>query len=161
MISRGGTVCSASSTSSRMRRFSPPRMSRLSRSSTGRSSARAPAPAPAGAVAEQGHGDLQGVVALAPAVEDQVLRRLPLVRGDLGHRDDLGGVEDGQVQPGLDAVVEHQRVQHVPDLGRQAEADVAHPEDGEHAGEALLDLADGLQGLHGRAAEAPRRRCPG
>ena len=111
--------------------------------------------------AEHRQHHLEGIVALGPAVEDQVLHRPALVSGDGGHRQHLGGVEDGQVQPGPDRVVEHQRVDHVPHLGRQPEADVADPQHGEHPGEAGLDLPDRLQGGPRPSRGRPRRRCPG
>jgi hypothetical protein len=54
---------------------------------------------------EQGEQLGQRVVTLAAAVVDQVQAYLsgPLVH--LGQREDLGGVDDGRVQPGLDALV--------------------------------------------------------
>ena len=40
-----------------------------------------------------------------PAVEDQILRQLALLGGDVGVGGHVGRVDDGHVQPGLNAVI--------------------------------------------------------
>ncbi|MNY16118.1 hypothetical protein D3C86_1493660 [compost metagenome] len=79
-----------------------------------------------------------------PAVEDHVLGELALLGGDLGDGRDMAGVDDGQVQAGLHAVVEEDRVQDGPGMGSQAERDVADAQDGQDAGKLALDRADAL-----------------
>ena len=62
-----------------------------------------------------------GVGGRPPPVVDHVERHFPLLVGDPGHRDDLGGVHDGGVQTGVDALVEEHRVEH--DAGRRVETE--------------------------------------
>src|SRR5262249_56050406 len=71
--------------------------------------------------------------------------------GDRGVALEPLGVDDGVVEPGLGAVVEEHRVQHLAARGRQPERDVGDAENGPALGEALLDGAQPLDGLHRRA----------
>ena len=83
---------------------------------------------------------------------DQVLGQPFLVRGDRGVARQLLGVDDRQVEPGLDAQVEEDRVEDLAAGRRQAERDVADAEDGlagrqialdrRHPGDRLLAGAD-------------------
>ena len=86
------------------------------------------------------------------APEDQVLGQPFLVRGDRGVARQLLGVDDRQVEPGLNAQVEEDRVEDLAAGRRQAERDVADAENGlagrqgaldrRHAGYRLLAGAD-------------------
>ncbi len=89
----------------------------------------------------------QRVVALAPAVVHEVQADLagPLV--DPGQRQDLRGVHDGRVQPGLDALVQEDRVEDLACRGVEAERHVGEPEHGGHAGKLGLDAPDALDCL--------------
>ena len=90
---------------------------------------------------------LQGVVAgLAPVV-DQVEAHPPLLLGDLVEGHDAGRVDDGRVEPGLDALVEVDRVEDVAGGRREPEGHVRQAEDGGHAGQLGLDELDALDGL--------------
>ena len=51
---------------------------------------------------------------VGPAVKDQVLGQLALLGRDLGERDDVRWMDDGQVEPGLDAVVEEDGIENSP-----------------------------------------------
>ena len=67
---------------------------------------------------------LQRVVVVGAAVVDEVEADLlgPLV--DAGERQDLGRVHDGRVEPGLHALVQEHRVEHLAGGGVEAEGDV-------------------------------------
>ena len=67
---------------------------------------------------------LHRVVALAAPVVDQVERDLALLVGDLRHRQDLAGVHDRRGQPGLHALVQEHRVEHLPGRRVEPERDV-------------------------------------
>src|SRR6266508_3358761 len=56
---------------------------------------------------------LERVIAVPPPVVDHVQRDLPLLRRDLGHRQDLRRVHDRRGQPGLHALVQEDRVEHM------------------------------------------------
>ena len=73
---------------------------------------------------EQLDEPLQRVVALAPPVVDQVQGDLALLVGDLRHRQDLAGVHDRRGQPGLHALVQEHRVEHLPGGRVEPEGDV-------------------------------------
>ena len=47
------------------------------------------------------------------AGEDQVFGQVALFRRDLGEGHDVRRVDDGQIEPGLDAVIEEDRVEHL------------------------------------------------
>src|SRR5690606_29200477 len=76
-----------------------------------------------------------------------------LLRVDLGERLDLGGVNDGGVQSGLDRLVQEHRVERLAGRWVEAEGDVGDTEDRASPGDLRLDPADRLQCLHGVAAE--------
>ena len=61
---------------------------------------------------------------------EQRLGELALLVRDLGVARQPLGVDDRRVEPGLGAVVEEDRVEHLAAGGRQAEADVGDAEDG-------------------------------
>ncbi len=84
------------------------------------------------------------------AVEDQVFGAFPFFGGDFGIRFDLGGVDDGHIQPGFDAVVEHDRVQGGAGGGREAKRQVRNTQRGEHTRQALFNQPDTLNGFDGR-----------
>ena len=69
-------------------------------------------------------------VGLVAAVVDQVEADLDLLLGDLVERHDAGRVHDRRVEPGLDALVQEHRVEHVAGGGVEAEAHVGHAERG-------------------------------
>ncbi len=91
----------------------------------------------------------QRVVARAPAVIDQVQGDLKLFAADPRDRHDPGRVDDRRVQPGTDALVEEDRVEHRAGGRVQAEGDIGDAQRGLHLGVALLDRADRLDGLQG------------
>ena len=102
-------------------------MRRLSRSSSGSaasSSARVARARGDVDALEQLDEPLQRVVALAAPVVDQVERDLALLVGDLRHRQDLAGVHDRAGQPGLHALVQEDRVEHLPGGRVEPERDV-------------------------------------
>ena len=61
-----------------------------------------------------------------------VVRHRALFGRDLGVRADMGGIDDGGVEPRLDAVVQEDGVQHATRVRRQPEAHVGDAEDREH-----------------------------
>ncbi len=61
----------------------------------------------------------------AAAVVDQVEAHLALLVGEAVERHDLAGVDDGRVEPGLDALVQEHAVQRVAGRRGEPEADVA------------------------------------
>ncbi len=95
---------------------------------------------------EELHEPLEGVVALLPAVVDEVEGDLDLLLLQPGDREDLGGVDDGGVQAGLHALVEEDGVQDDAGGGVQAEGDVGQAQRGLDVGAAPLQLADGADG---------------
>jgi hypothetical protein len=84
---------------------------------------------------------------LGVAVLDQRLGQVALLSRDLEVRQGVGRVDDRQVQPGLDGVVQEDRVQHRPRARREAERDVRDAEIGEHARQVGLDQADAFERL--------------
>ena len=76
-----------------------------------------------------------------------------LVRGDIRVGRDLARVDNRHVQPRLHTVVQEDRIKDPAGGGRQPEGDVAHPQRGERAGQALaLNKADALERLQRRSA---------
>ena len=102
---------------------------------------------------EQRHELGQRVVAVAPAVVDEVERDLADALVDLVHRHDPGRVHDGGVEARLDALVEEHAVQHVAGGGLEPEAHVRDAEDRGRARQLRLDALDRLDRLDGVAAE--------
>src|SRR5204863_8039744 len=86
-------------------------------------------------------------------VVDEVVGQAALFGGDLGVGGDVGGVHDGEVQPGLHSVVEEHRVEHGAGVGVYAERDVAHAQDGEGAGALGFDPADVFEGFQCRPVQ--------
>ena len=91
------------------------------------------------AVGEHLQQALQRVVVLGPAVEDQVLGDLHLLRRDQVQRADLGHVHDRAGHAGAHRMVEEHRVQHRARGRIEAEADVRQAEDDLHVRELLPD----------------------
>jgi len=88
----------------------------------------------------------------SPAVVDQVQADLPVGFRDLRHRQDLRRVDDRGVEPPRPP--REGRRSSAPGGGRgEAEGDVAHAEQGEHAGELLLHPADRREGVRGGVDE--------
>ena len=96
---------------------------------------------------EVGDEPLQRVLA---AVEDEVVGQLALLVGDLRVGGDVVRVDHRQVEPGLDAVVQEDRVEDGAGRGRDAEGDVGDAERGLDAGQLGLDPADALDRLDRR-----------
>ena len=80
-------------------------------------------------------------------VVDHVECHVPLLVGDPGHRDDLGGMHDGGVQAGLDAFVEKHRIEHHACRGVQTEGDIGQAQRRLDIGEEPLHFANGLDRL--------------
>jgi hypothetical protein len=76
----------------------------------------------------------------------------PLLVGDPGHRDDLGGMHDGGVQAGVDAFVEKHRIEHDASRRVQTEGDI---------GQAQRRLDIGEEPLHLREWPRSSRCRPG
>ena len=104
------------------------------------------------AVLEQRDIGLQRVVALAPAVEDQILGDPHLLLRDLVQRHDPREMDDGTGQPAAQRVVEKDRVQHMAGRRVQAEGDVRQAEDDLAFGHRPRDLLDRLQGVEAELA---------
>jgi len=81
------------------------------------------------------------------AVEDELLSEAPRLRVDLTIGNDVRGVDDRGVQPGLDAVVQEHAVEHRPHLRREPEGDIRDPEHRQHSRKLALDGADAVDGL--------------
>ena len=79
---------------------------------------------------------------------------------DLGVRRDLLGVDDRHVEPGLDAVMQEDRVQRRARRRLEPERDVGNAERRQHAGQLALDQPDALDRLDRRRRETRRRRSP-
>ena len=58
-------------------------------------------------------------------------------------------IDDGEVQAGLHCVEKEDRIEDLPRIRIDPERQVAHPEDGQHAGQAGLDQADCFHCLDG------------
>ncbi|MGX1121635.1 hypothetical protein RKD37_006998 [Streptomyces ambofaciens] len=99
-----------------------------------------------GGALEEGHELLQGVVALAAAVVDQVERGGDLLLVEAGDRQDLARVHDRRVQARLDAFVEEDGVEQDAGGRVEAEGDVRQAERGLHVRVAPLQLTDALDG---------------
>ena len=95
---------------------------------------------------EVGDEALERVLA---AVPDEVVGELALVVGDLAVRRDVVRVDHREVQAGLDAVVQEDRVEDRAGGLRDAEGDVRDAERGLDAGDVGLDAADALDRLDG------------
>ena len=91
---------------------------------------------------EELHEPLQRVVALLPAVVDQVEGDLDLLLLQPGDRQDLGGVHDRGVQTRLHALVQEDGVQDDACRRVQTEGDVGQAQRGLYVGVAALQLAD-------------------
>ena len=87
------------------------------------------------------------------AVEDEVVGQLALLVGDLRVGRDVVRVDHRQVEPGLDAVVEEDRVEDGARARADPEGDVGDAERGLHLGDLRLQPADALDRLD-------RRRFP-
>ncbi len=81
------------------------------------------------------------------AVEDEVVGELALLLGDLAVGRDVVRVDHRQVEPGLDAVVQEDRVEDGARGHPEPEGDVGDAERGLDARQGLLDRADPLDRL--------------
>src|SRR5207244_3209355 len=63
---------------------------------------------------------------------------------------DVAGIDDREIEPVLDRVIEEHRVQHRAGRLADPKGDVRDAENGQYPGEALLDQTDALQGLDPR-----------
>jgi hypothetical protein len=84
-------------------------------------------------------------------VEEEVFGEAALLFGDGGEAFELFGVDDGEVEAGLGAVVEKDGVDDFAGGGREAEGDVGDAEDGLDEGDVFLDEAERLDGFDGAA----------
>ena len=82
-------------------------------------------------------------------VEDQVFGEFFLRGRDVGIGSHLGRVDDGHIQPGLHAVIKHDRIKDRTGLRCKPKRQVRDAQRGEYAGQVLLDQADTGDGLHG------------
>ena len=86
-----------------------------------------------------------GVV--GPAVVHQVQGCVALFVGDPVHRQNLGGVHDRGIQPGLHALVQEHRVQHLTGSRIESERDVGQAQHSVDLGIPGLEFADRLDRL--------------
>ena len=91
----------------------------------------------------------QALEGICPAGKDQIFSQFALFGGDVGVGGDGSRVDDGHVQTGLHAVIEHDAVDGGAGRRGEAKGDVGHAQRGEHAGQSGLDDADALDGLDG------------
>ena len=98
----------------------------------------------AGDAGEQVEERRQRVVALLAPVVDQVEGDLALLIRDPVHREDLRGVHDGRIEPGLLALVQEDAVQHHARDRREAERDVGQAEDRLDVRVLALEFPDGV-----------------
>ena len=87
------------------------------------------------------------VITVMTPVVDEVEGDLALFLRNAIDRQDLRGVDDGRVQPGLDGLVEEDRVEDDAGCRVEAEGDVRDTEGGTHTRVTLLNLGDGVDGL--------------
>ena len=92
------------------------------------------------------------------AVEDEVVGELALVVVDLAVGRDVVRVDHREVQPGLDAVVQEDGVQHRARGQADAEGDVGDAERGQHAGQLGLDQRGCPRSSRPPTASTRRRR---
>ncbi len=85
-------------------------------------------------------------------VPEQMFDELLFLVGDRGVTLELLGVDDGEVQTGFRCVIEKDGIDDLARGGRQAEADIAHSEDGLAFRQCLFDQAHALNGFD-RAAD--------
>src|SRR6185437_3534809 len=81
------------------------------------------------AILEERDEGVQRVIALAPPVEDKILRGAHLSLGNLVQRHDLRDMDDGASQAALQRMVEEDRVEHVTRRRVEPERDVGEAED--------------------------------
>ena len=93
-----------------------------------------------------------------PTVIDHVESDLALLLLDLGHRQDLGRVHDGRVEPGLGALVQEHAVEHDTGGGVEAERDVGQAQRRLHRGVEPLDLGGSPRWSRGRRGASPPAR---
>ncbi len=85
-------------------------------------------------------------------VEEQIFGEPALIFGDGGEALDAFGVDDGEIETGLGAVVEENGVDHFARAGGQSEGDVGNAENGADVRNLFLDQADAFDGFD-RAAD--------
>ena len=87
------------------------------------------------------------------AVEDQIFGELFLTSGDVSIRCDMRRINNGHIQAGLYAVIQHDRIQHRAGLRRQTKGKIRDAQRSQHTRQILLDKADSLHGLNRRVGE--------
>ena len=150
MISRAGRCSSAASRSASSPFRSPSTIRRSRRSNSGSAGqllGAAGLRSRGGDALEQLHEPAQRVVTGPAPVVDEVQRDRALLVVDLGHGQDLRRRHDRGVQPGVHALVQEHRVQHLPGGGVEPERHVRDAQRGLHAGVPALELADRLDRL--------------
>src|SRR5437879_9222405 len=85
-------------------------------------------------VAEQRSLRVIGGHANRDVIEQEVFSELALRFGDRGEALEALSVDDGEIQAGLGAVVEENRVDHFPGAGWKAEGDVGDAQNGAREG---------------------------
>ena len=88
---------------------------------------------------------------IGAAIQDHVLDPLAQLRRDLLVHRELAGVHDAHIHAGLDRVVQEHRVDRLAHrvVAAERERHVGHAAGDERVGEAALDLARGLDEVHG------------
>src|SRR5260370_30071958 len=81
--------------------------------------------------------------------EEKIFREAALVLGDAREALEFFGVDDGEVEASLGAVIEEDGIYDFARAWRQAEGDVGNAEDGARIGEGALDEADSFHGFDG------------
>ena len=97
------------------------------------------------AVGEERHEGVERIVALAAAIEDEVLSTTALGLADLVQGEDLAHVHDGGAEPALLRMVEEHRIEHLARRRIEAEGDVREAEQDLHLGQCRPDVLDRLQ----------------
>ena len=71
-------------------------------------------------------------------LSQEILGHVAMSLVDLEQRDDTGRMHDRRVETVLPGIVQKHAVEHPPHRRLQPEADVAHPEQGVHAGQVVV-----------------------
>ena len=93
--------------------------------------------------------------------QDQVLGELSLLRWNLGEGDDVGGVDDREIEPGAHRVVEKDSVDDLTGDRIQAEGDVGDAKDRQNARQRFLDQLNAPRSSRRRSGRTPLRRWRG
>ena len=104
---------------------------------------------------------VQGIVPVAPAVEDQVLGRQHFFFGDGVQGHDPGHVQNGPGHAALQGVVQEHRVEHVAGRRLEAEGYVRQPEHDLAFGQGFGDGLDAVEGGKAQTAVVVVARADG